>query len=134
MVYCPESNTLLFLGSPFLDGLEGLTTNQLYIADIPLHDATRDVILVGEQSRAQDGLKRRMDKLKNSIEEGNVAVSKERKKNVSLLQLIFPAEIAEKLWLDSQIDAQSYPDVTMLFSDIVGESINNFGAWSSVIF
>lgn len=121
MVYCPESNTLMFLGSPFLDGLEGLTTNQLYIADIPLHDATRDVILVGEQSRAQDGLKRRMDKLKNSIEEGNIAVTKERKKNVSLLQLIFPAEIAEKLWLGSQIDAQSYPDVTMLFSDIVGE-------------
>lgn len=43
MVYCPESNTLLFLGSPFLDGLEGLTCNGLYIADIPIHDATREV-------------------------------------------------------------------------------------------
>lgn len=48
MVYCPESNTLLFLGSPFLDGLEGLTTNGLFISDIPLHDATREVILVGK--------------------------------------------------------------------------------------
>jgi guanylate cyclase soluble subunit alpha len=99
MVFCPESNTLLFMGSPFLDGLEGLTCNGLFISDIPLHDATREVILVGEQARAQDGLRRRMDKLKNSIEEGNAAVTKERKKNVSLLQLIFPAEIAERLWL-----------------------------------
>lgn len=99
MVYCPESNTLLFIGSPFLDGLDGLTCNGLFISDIPLHDATREVILVGEQTKAQDGLRRRMDKLKNSIEEGNAAVAKERKKNVSLLYLIFPAEIAESLWL-----------------------------------
>lgn len=103
MVFCPESNSLLFIGSPFLDGLDGLTTNGLFISDIPLHDATREVILVGEQARAQDGLRRRMDKLKSSIEEGNIAVMKERKKNVSLLHLIFPAEIAESLWLGKGI-------------------------------
>ncbi|XP_055616561.1 head-specific guanylate cyclase [Toxorhynchites rutilus septentrionalis] len=120
MVFCPESNSLLFMGSPFLDGLEGLTCNGLFISDIPLHDATREVILVGEQARAQDGLRRRMDKLKSSIEEANSAVTKERKKNVNLLQLMFPAEIAERLWLGAQIDAKTYPDVTMLFSDIVG--------------
>ena len=61
-----------------------------------------------------------MDKLKNSIEEGNIAVSKERKKNVSLLQLIFPEDIAERLWLGDEIDAKTYANVTMLFSDIVG--------------
>jgi hypothetical protein len=53
MVFCPESDSLLFVASPFLDGLEGLTSRGLYISDIPIHDATRDVILVGEQSRAQ---------------------------------------------------------------------------------
>ncbi|KAM7360551.1 guanylate cyclase 1 soluble subunit alpha 2 [Cochliomyia hominivorax] len=120
MVHCPESNSLLFMGSPFLDGLDGLTCNGLFISDIPLHDATREVILVGEQARAQDGLRRRMDKLKSSIEEANAAVTKERKKNVSLLHLIFPAEIAERLWLGASIDAKTYPDVTILFSDIVG--------------
>lgn len=53
MVFCPESDSVLFVGSPFLDGLEGLTGSGLFISDIPLHDATRDVILVGEQARAQ---------------------------------------------------------------------------------
>lgn len=120
MVFCPESDALMFVGSPFLDGLEGLTNNGLFISDIPLHDATREVILVGEQARAQDGLKRRMDKLKRSIEEGNAAVKQERKKNVSLLHLIFPAEIAESLWLGHTVEATTYDNVTMLFSDIVG--------------
>ncbi|XP_050303714.1 head-specific guanylate cyclase-like [Anthonomus grandis grandis] len=53
MVHCPESDSILFIGSPFIDGLDGLTGSALFISDIPLHDATRDVILVGEQARAQ---------------------------------------------------------------------------------
>ncbi|XP_029171969.1 head-specific guanylate cyclase isoform X1 [Nylanderia fulva] len=120
MVHCPESDSILFVSSPFLNGLEGLTGRGLFISDIPLHDATRDVILVGEQARAQDGLRRRMDKLKSSIEEANLAVDAEREKNVSLLHLIFPPDIAKRLWLGETIEAKTYPDVTMLFSDIVG--------------
>uniref|UniRef100_A0A1B0DMB9 Uncharacterized protein n=1 Tax=Phlebotomus papatasi TaxID=29031 RepID=A0A1B0DMB9_PHLPP len=54
------------------------------------------------------------------MHKGNAAVTKERKKNVSLLQLIFPAEIAESLWGGDTIEAKTHPDVTMLFSDIVG--------------
>lgn len=53
MVYCSESDSILFVSSPFLNGLDGLTGRGLFISDIPLHDATRDVILVGEQARAQ---------------------------------------------------------------------------------
>ncbi|XP_043476394.1 head-specific guanylate cyclase isoform X2 [Leptopilina heterotoma] len=120
MVHCPESESILFVGSPFLNALEGLTGRGLFISDIPLHDATRDVILVGEQARAQDGLRRRMDKLKSSIEEANCAVDTEREKNVSLLHLIFPPDIAKRLWLGETIEAKTYADVTMLFSDIVG--------------
>lgn len=47
----------------------------------------------------KDGLRRRMDKLKSSIEEANKAVNKEREKNISLLHLIFPPDIAKRLWL-----------------------------------
>ncbi|KAK8720400.1 hypothetical protein OTU49_013346, partial [Cherax quadricarinatus] len=120
MVVCPESDSLLFVGSPLIDGLTGLTSHGLYLSHIPIHDATRDVILVGEQSRAQDGLKRRMAQLKDSIEETNNAVDKEREKNVSLLHLIFPPDIAKRLWLGEVLEAQKHDEVTMLFSDIVG--------------
>lgn len=55
---------MMFLGSPRVDKLEELMGRGLHLSDIPIHDATRDVILVGEQAKAQDGLKKRMDKLK----------------------------------------------------------------------
>ena len=83
-------------------------------------DATRDKILVEEQSRAQESLKRRMDKLRQSIQEANQAVALERKKNVDLLYLIFPPLIAQRLWLGQTVEAQTCDEVTVLFSDIVG--------------
>ena len=80
----------------------------------------RDIILVEEQSRAQESLKRRMDKLKENIQKANQAVEIERRKNVDLLNLIFPANVARQLWLGKLVEARQYDNVTMLFSDIVG--------------
>lgn len=53
MIYLEESDHLLFIGSPVIQHLEELTGRGLYISDIPIHDATRDIILVGEQTKAQ---------------------------------------------------------------------------------
>lgn len=120
MIYCPESEALMFTGSPLVDGLESMTSQGLFLSDIPIHDATRDIILMEEQSKAQEGLKRRMDKLRQSIQTANQAVASERKRNVDLLNLIFPASVARQLWMGQSVEAQHHDDVTMLFSDIVG--------------
>ncbi|KAH9374046.1 hypothetical protein HPB48_005315 [Haemaphysalis longicornis] len=132
MVHCPESRALLFLGSPVVDGgLSAMLRRGLYISDVPVHDATRDILLVEEQSRAQDGLKRRMDKIRGSIQEANLAVEEERQKNVDLLHLIFPPRVARKLWLGERRPSSPFTraspwrpsstiKVTLLFSDIVG--------------
>lgn len=120
IIECVESKSLLFFGSPIIKGLQSLTGRGLFLSDIPIHDATRDIILVEEQSRAQESLKRRMDKLKESIVKANNAVEIERRKNVDLLGLIFPANVARQLWNGQLVEARQYNDVTMLFSDIVG--------------
>jgi len=49
-----------------------------------------------------------MDKLKSSIEEANLAVDKEREKNVSLLHMIFPPNIAKRLWLGKYAPCNPY--------------------------
>ncbi|XP_038055505.1 guanylate cyclase soluble subunit alpha-2-like [Patiria miniata] len=120
MIHIPESDTILFLGSPKVGNLEELTGRGLYLADIPIHDATRDLILVGEQNKAQDGLKKRMDKLKARILQAGNQLEVEKRKNVDLLNLIFPADVAEKLWAGEVLAPSNMDHVTMLFSDIVG--------------
>lgn len=120
MIHLPEIEGILFLGSPSVEKLDELIEKGLYISDLPIHDATRDVILVGEQTKAQDGLRRRMEDLKKNIMKASAAVEEEKRKNVELLQMVFPSEIAQKLWRKETIEPQCIENVTMLFSDIVG--------------
>ena len=46
----------------------------------------------------QDGLRKRMESLKHSIIEASEAVEEEKRKNVELLRMVFPANLAPKLW------------------------------------
>ncbi|KAE8630089.1 hypothetical protein XENTR_v10000687 [Xenopus tropicalis] len=120
MIYVFESSAILFLGSPCVDRLEDFTGQGLYLSDIPIHNALRDVVLTGEQARAQDGLKKRLGKLKATLEQAHQALEEEKKKTVDLLFSIFPGEVAQQLWQGETVQAKKFNNVTMLFSDIVG--------------
>ncbi|XP_015200012.1 guanylate cyclase soluble subunit alpha-1 isoform X2 [Lepisosteus oculatus] len=120
MIYITESNIILFLGSPCVDKLEELTGRGLYLSDIPIHNALRDVVLVGEQAKAQDGLKKRLGKAKAALEQAHRALEEEKKKTVDLLFTIFPGAVAQQLWQGQQVQAKKFDNVTILFSDIVG--------------
>ncbi|XP_058513537.1 guanylate cyclase soluble subunit alpha-1 [Ochotona princeps] len=120
MIYIVESSAILFLGSPCVDRLEDFTGRGLYLSDIPIHNALRDVVLIGEQARAQDGLKKRLGKLKATLEQAHQALEEEKKKTVDLLCSIFPSEVAQQLWQGQVVPAKKFGNVTLLFSDIVG--------------
>lgn len=120
MIYMVESSSILFLGSPCVDRLEDFTGRGLYLSDIPIHNALRDVVLIGEQARAQDGLKKRLGKLKSTLEQAHQALEEEKRKTVDLLCSIFPSEVARQLWQGHAVQAKRFGNVTMLFSDIVG--------------
>uniref|UniRef100_A0A8C9S112 Guanylate cyclase soluble subunit alpha-1 n=1 Tax=Scleropages formosus TaxID=113540 RepID=A0A8C9S112_SCLFO len=120
MIFVSESNCILFLGSPCVDKLEELTGRGLYLSDIPIHNALRDVVLVGEQAKAQDGLKKRLGKAKTALEQAHRALEEEKKRTVDLLFTIFPGVVAQKLWQGQAVQAKKFDNVTMLFSDIVG--------------
>lgn len=77
-------------------------------------------VQVGEQAKAQDGLKKRMDKLKATLERTHQALEEEKRRTVELLYSIFPGGVAQRLWQGLPVQAKKFDDVTMLFSDIVG--------------
>lgn len=106
MIYIVESSAILFLGSPCVDRLEDFTGRGLYLSDIPIHNALRDVVLIGEQARAQDGLKKRLGKLKATLEHAHQALEEEKKKTVDLLCSIFPSEVAQQLWQGQIVQAK----------------------------
>lgn len=111
MIYIVESSAILFLGSPCVDRLEDFTGRGLYLSDIPIHNALRDVVLIGEQARAQDGLKKRLGKLKATLEHAHQALEEEKKKTVDLLCSIFPSEVAQQLWQGQIVQAKKFSEV-----------------------
>ena len=120
MIHLPEFDSILFLGSPVVESLEQLQGRGLFLSDIPIHDATRDLILVSEQALAQETLKKRMEQLKQQLQETSDELANEKRKTEEILESVFPLDIAKKLTHKEPVPARLIDNVTMLFSDIVG--------------
>ena len=69
MVYVPESDSMLFLCSPSVMNLEDLNRRGLYLSDIPLHDATRDLVILSEQFEAEYKLTKDLEILTDELQQ-----------------------------------------------------------------
>lgn len=120
MVHIPESNTLLFLCSPRVSDLVSLRTKGLYLSDLPLHDATRDLIFMTHIRTAERELVEQLEETTNNLKKMEACLIDDKKKTDDLLHSILPANVAEKLRVNQTVEAENYKLVTILFSDIVG--------------
>lgn len=105
MIHVVENGLMLFLGSPSVLNLEDLTRyiecifqflmehdrntlnclakynrRGLYLSDIPLHDATRDLVLLSEQFEAEYKLTRDLEILTDQLQQTKVELEREKQK------------------------------------------------------
>ena len=120
MVFAAESDKILFLCSPRVSSLDELKQRGLYFSDIPLHDATRDLIFMTHARRPERELVEKLEETSNNLKKLEAKLVEDKKKTDELLHSILPKEVAAKLRLDQPVDAENYKLVTILFSDIVG--------------
>ncbi|XP_027454623.1 guanylate cyclase soluble subunit beta-1 isoform X3 [Callorhinus ursinus] len=120
MIYLPEADSILFLCSPSVMNLDDLTRRGLYLSDIPLHDATRDLVLLGEQFREEYKLTQELEILTDRLQLTLRALEDEKKKTDTLLYSVLPPSVANELRHKRPVPAKRYDNVTILFSGIVG--------------
>uniref|UniRef100_G1PID2 Guanylate cyclase soluble subunit beta-1 n=1 Tax=Myotis lucifugus TaxID=59463 RepID=G1PID2_MYOLU len=120
MIYLPEADSILFLCSPSVMNLDDLTRRGLYLSDIPLHDATRDLVLLGEQFREEYKLTQELEILTDRLQLTLRALEDEKKKTDTLLYSVLPQSVANELRHKRPVPAKRYDNVTILFSGIVG--------------
>ena len=91
----------------------------LYLSDIPVHDATRDMILLSEQHKAEFKLSQRLEILTDKLQQTSRELEKEKQLTDRLLYSILPSWVANDLRLQRPVVAKKYDMVTILFSGIV---------------
>lgn len=118
IMHLASSGSLWFIASPKVDRLSEL--NELSVSNIPLHDATREVLLISEQSHAQDTLKSQLQVLTSRLKETSKELALGKINTETILDEIFPKYVAEQLMLNKPVPAVSAEEGSCLFTDIVG--------------
>lgn len=80
MIYVPETDLVLFLCSPSVLNLDDLNRRGLFLSDIPLHDSTRDLILLSEQFEAEYKLTKNLEILTDKLQQTYRELEDEKRK------------------------------------------------------
>ncbi len=120
MLHIPELDLVLFLCSPSVLNLDDLKRRGLFLSDIPLHDATRDLVLLSEQFEAEYQLTKNLEILTDKLQQTYRELEKEKEKTDRLLYSVLPPSVANELRHSRPVPAKKYESVTILFSGIVG--------------
>ena len=111
---------VLFLGSPRISSIEELELQGLYLSDIPIHDATRDLILLNKHFQVEVSIARELEETKEALFKEKTKVVEEKARADNLLHAMLPQSIAAELITGVDVSATEHQAVTILFSDIKG--------------
>ena len=118
MILLPRAKSLLFLGSPRVTSLEEIQARGLYLSDFPIHDATRDLLMMMECCRAEMAMAIKMELLTENLKETKKKLEEEKTRSESLLNQMLPMQVAKQLKEGKSVTAERFANVTILFSDI----------------
>ncbi|ETN68594.1 heme NO binding associated [Necator americanus] len=96
-------NSIIFLCSPHVTSVRDILNLKLFISDMPMHDATRDLVMLNQSRICQMELNKRLEetvrKLKGLAEE----LAKKKQQTEHLLYQFVPVEVADSLRLGKPI-------------------------------
>lgn len=121
MVQLGERNcNYMFICSPVVEKLTDLKNRGLFISDIPLHDMTRELLLLNEQRLAEFQLSKQLEETTAQLQATSVALEMEKVKADNLLHSMLPPLVSDRLRNGDKVEAGEYEQASIMFSDIVG--------------
>ncbi|KAH9496326.1 Guanylate cyclase soluble subunit beta-2 [Bulinus truncatus] len=119
MIWLSDTLNMIFIGSPRLTSLNELMEMNVYLADIPLYDVTRELVLLNQQRIAEIDIAKRLDETTAELKKTSQALEVEKCKTETLLHQMLPRKVAHALTHGQKVEAEKFDQVTILFSDIV---------------
>uniref|UniRef100_A0A914MGV4 guanylate cyclase n=3 Tax=Meloidogyne incognita group TaxID=654580 RepID=A0A914MGV4_MELIC len=118
MMMMSSGNELMYLCSPYVTSIPELLKYGLRLSSIPLHDATRDLILLNQQRLSDVEANLQLEANNEQLEQMARDLEAEKKKTDTLLREMLPASVATALINGYSVDAREYPEATVLFCDV----------------
>ncbi|KAM3719544.1 Soluble guanylate cyclase gcy-36 [Dirofilaria immitis] len=113
-----HENRFLYIGSPDLSTISELFEYGIRLETMPLHDFTRDVILLNQQRLSNVEKNMQLQATNTEMEEKTRGMKFERVKAEALLCQLLPTFVATQLIHGKKMDACEYEEVTVMFGDI----------------
>ncbi|CAD5216121.1 unnamed protein product [Bursaphelenchus xylophilus] len=117
MMLLSNGEHMIYLGSPYVTTIPELLTNSLRLSSFPLHDATRDLILLNQQRLNDVDDNIQLEANNERLEDMAAEIELEKKRNETLLKEVLPVSVADQLLQGASVDAREYPLATVMFVD-----------------
>ncbi|KAK7488571.1 hypothetical protein BaRGS_00020188, partial [Batillaria attramentaria] len=119
MLWLEDQQQMMYIGSPLIKSLKEMKEMDVYMADIPLFDVTREIVLLYEQRNAEIGITRQLDLTTAELQRTSKALDQERRKTEELLHEMLPPRVAKALMNGEKVEAETFKRATIMFSDVV---------------
>lgn len=110
---------LVFLGTPFFNTLEHMTSLGVGLEDLPIHSNARELLHGHLHQSVAVSMAQELLDTRSELDQAVAALRLEQRKQEALLHSILPKDIARQLAQGVRPPTRKHANVSMLFSDIV---------------
>eukprot|EP00043_Microstomoeca_roanoka_P007989 m.77025 g.77025 ORF g.77025 m.77025 type:complete len:776 (-) comp14053_c0_seq2:214-2541(-) len=120
MVYDEKRDLILFVGNPLVQSLEEMEAQGISLADLPIHSHGREVMYGAINQSVSAKNSNEVEAKLADLDASMADIGKKKEQIDGLLHSILPPVVANSLAHGEIPPAESYPNVTILFSSIAG--------------
>ncbi|GMS94094.1 hypothetical protein PENTCL1PPCAC_16269, partial [Pristionchus entomophagus] len=118
MMMLSSNKHIIYLCSPYVTSIPELLQYGMRLTAMPLHDATRDIILLNQQRLSDVEVNLQLEANNEQLETMARDLEKEREKTDGLLKDLLPPTVAQQFFNNEDIEAKQYEEASVMFSDI----------------
>ncbi|PAV84091.1 hypothetical protein WR25_21189 [Diploscapter pachys] len=118
MMLMTGGNIIMYLCSPYVTSIPELLQFGMRMNSMPLHDATRDLILLNQQRLSDVEMNLQLEANNEQLEQMAKDLEVEKGKTDALLREMLPPTVAQQLKSGLSVDAREYEEATIMFSDV----------------
>uniref|UniRef100_A0A7E4V362 guanylate cyclase n=1 Tax=Panagrellus redivivus TaxID=6233 RepID=A0A7E4V362_PANRE len=109
---------LLFVGTFNVTTVRSLLTSNVYLGDMPMHDVTRDLVMLNQSRISQQELNKKLEETVKQMRNLAVELEQKKVKTDHLLYELIPPEIAHQLRATHEVPAKEFATSTVLYVDV----------------